>query len=545
MSFKYLAAARSRARLSLLAVSCLALQTVSAHAQGPAATEPEMPGEQPPPPAPEPGAAQPHVEGTPQGPVVVMPTPSTVVVEPQPGPVVLQAVEAAEPNARLDYSDGTFYLRSHKDNLVVTVGGRVHIDFYDFAGKGVPHYHRGGNGTGLKPNLFFRRAILEFGGMIRKQWFFWMGGNFAVTQLDANQGVVSPAGIYDAFAGYMPIPNLKFYFGQYNEPFSMENVTSSRWLDMMERSLTVRTLATPTNKAEGLTAWGETHNKSFEYQLGIFGGDGQNRPNVDDRFDGTLRVLARPFANAEGAIKRMHIGLDGRTGIRDPHFVRYDTPSLTTPGGYAFWSSAYGKGEQDTRIVQAGRQSAGIVELYVPFERWDFKGEVLYLNEQRREVLASDRSKSVRGGIMKGESGYAQLSWWILGTPRVNGHPAGYYGMTKLPDGTTGAEIPYALQAVVRGEVMRLNYDANTRFGDAGGYGATKKVSVNAYQFALNYWATKHVRLTAEYSLYQFPGRPLGAMAGAQNQAVAPGARGNAHDARFLNEISLRVGLAL
>ena len=40
----------------------------------------------------------------------------------------------------------------------MTIGGRLHIDFYEFAGKGVPAYHRG-NGTGLKPNLFFRRAV--------------------------------------------------------------------------------------------------------------------------------------------------------------------------------------------------------------------------------------------------------------------------------------------------------------------------------------------------------------------------------------------------
>ncbi|MDB4990303.1 MAG: hypothetical protein JWN04_5481 [Myxococcaceae bacterium] len=542
MIFKYLAAVPVRARLSLLAAGCLLLQPVSALAQGPAATEPEMQAPVAAPPVP----AEPHVESTPQGPVVIMPTPSTVVVEPQPLPVVMQAVPPKEPNATLDYSDGTFYLRSKNDNLVMTVGGRVHIDFYEFAGKGVPEYHRG-NGTGLKPNLFFRRAIIESGGIIRKKFFWWLGGNFAVSQLDANQGVVSPAGVYDAFAGYMPLPTLKIYFGQYNEPFSMENVTSSRWLDMMERSLTVRTLATPTNKAEGLTAWGETANKSFEYQLGIFGGDGQNRPNVDDRFDGTARLLARPFANNSGAIKRMHIGIDGRTGVRDPHFVRYDTPSLTTPGGYAFWSSTYGSGANETHIIAAKRQSAALVELYIPFERWDFKGEFLYINEQRREVLASDRTKNIRGGVMKGESAYGQLSWWILGTPRVNGHPAGYYGMVKLPDGTTGAEIPYALQVVARAEIMRLNYDSSHRYGDsAGSYsGSTQNVNVNAYQFALNYWATKHVRLTSEYSLYQFPGNPYGGTGTAQNQAVAPGVHSISKGAHFLNELSFRVGLAL
>jgi phosphate-selective porin len=469
------------------------------------------------------------------------------VVEPQKTAVLVESVPPSEPNARLDYNDGSFYLRSHQDNLVLTFGGRVHIDFYDFAGKGVPQYHRG-NGTGLKPNLFFRRAILELGGMIRKQWFFWFGGNFAVTQLDDRQGVVSPAGVYDAFAGYTPIPTLKVYFGQYNMPFSMENVTSSRWLDMMERSLTSRTLAAPSNKADGLSVWGETHNKSFEYTVGIFGGDGQNRPNVDDRFDGTIRLLARPFANSSHAIKRAHIGFDGRWGRRDSHFVRYDAPSLSTPGGYAFWSSAYGKGDTgDTRVVASRRQSAALAELYVPFERWDFKGEFLYLNEERREVLNVDRATNLRGGVFKGVSGYGQLSWWILGTPRVNGHPAGYYGMTKLPDGTTGAEIPYALQAVVRGEVMRMNYDSNSRFGTPGSLDSqTQNIDVNAYQFALNYWATKHVRLTAEYSLYQFSGTPTTQKMGADNQAAAPGAKsGKAPDTNVLHELSFRVGLAL
>jgi hypothetical protein len=62
----------------------------------------------------------------------------------------------------------------------------------------------------------------------------------------------------------------------------------------------------------------------------------------------------------------------------------------------------------------------------------------------------------------------------------------------------------------------------------------------------VNYWATKHVRLTAEYSLYNFPGTPVSAMSGARNQAMAPGARGGTDpSARVLHEISFRVGLAL
>jgi phosphate-selective porin len=497
------------------------------------------------------------VETTPGAPVQPAPgaaveptTPESVVasvVAPAPVPVLV-ATPPTEPNARLDYNDGSFYLRSHHDNLVLTIGARAHIDVYAFGGPGVADYHRA-NGTGLKPNLFFRRFIFEFGGMIRKNWFFWLGGNFVPQALDGNQATISSANVYDGFAGYMPIPNLKFYFGQYNQPFTMENTTSSRWLDMQERSLSVRTLATPYNKAEGLTMWGETQQKHFEYALGVFGGDGQNRPNVDDRFDGTIRVLTRPFASRSDAFKRAHIGVGSRQGRRDSHFVRYDAPGLSTPGSYTFWSSTYGSGANATSIIPSRRQSAASAELYIPFERWDFKGEVVYINEERREALQSDRSKSLRGGLFSGIGAYGQLSFWLVGTPRINGNPAGYYGMVKLPDGTPGAEAPFGLQLVLRGEIIRMNYDNNSRFGDVGtGTGAkTQNIDVNAYQVGINYWATKHVRLTAQYSLYQFPGTPEGSKAGSiDNQAASPGFKsGKALDANSLHELSFRVGLAL
>jgi hypothetical protein len=298
--------------------------------------------------------------------------------------------------------------------------------------------------------------------------------------------------------------------------------------------------------------WGETHEKHFEYALGVFGGDGQNRPNIDDRVDGTIRLVARPFASRTDAFKRAHIGAGARDGRRDSHFVRYDAPGLSTPGGFTFWSSTYGSATGATpltSIIPSRRQSAISGELYIPFERWDFKGEVVYINEERREALQSDRSKTIRGGLFSGIGAYGQLSFWLAGTPRINGNPAGYYGMVKLPDGTTGAEAPNGLQLVLRGEIIRMNYDNNSRFGDVGtGTGAkTKNIDVNVYQLGLNYYATKHIRLTAEYSLYQFPGTPEGSKTGtADNLAASPGFKsGKALDANSLHELSFRVGLAL
>ncbi|MEY4581881.1 MAG: hypothetical protein RL701_6584 [Pseudomonadota bacterium] len=537
--------------LTALTVCLSAAVPSKSHAQAndPAATPALEPapnvGPTPPPPLPldaPPPAAPPVLLSAPSEATPVPPPPV------DPSHLVLPGPASDADRARLDYSDGTFYLRGFNDNLVLTTSGRLHIDTYTFAGKGVEAYHRS-NGTGLKTNMFFRRFVLEMGGLVRKQWFFWLGGNFAPTSIDANQASVSTANVYDAFIGYMPVPNVRIYFGQYNAPLTMENVTSSRWLDMMERALVVRTVATPYNKADGLMVWGDTESKAFEYQIGVFGGDGQNRPNIDDAFDGMARLVVRPLASRSDASNRLQIGVSGRYGWRDKNFIRYDAPNLSTPGGYTFWSSTYshntgmtdaaGKSITSDVHIQPDRdQSVLAAELYLPLETIDLRGEFVYVNEGRREVGA-DRATTVRTGRFKGFGAYGQVSWWVAGTPRISGNPAGFYGTLKVAEGL-GKQADYAVQLVARAELMRLHYDANSRGGDGSGDGkdsATDDIQVNAYQLALNYWATKHIRVSAEYSLYQFPGTP-----GKENEAQAPGAKRDAH---VLHEMSFRLGLAL
>jgi phosphate-selective porin len=445
----------------------------------------------------------------------------------------------AELRARLDYSDGAFYLRSADDKLVIIPSGRMHIDTYAWAGPGAKDYQRG-NGTGLKANMFFRRFILEMGGLVRGKWFFWMGGNFAPTRIDDNQQPVSAASVYDGWIGYDAAPELKIQGGQFNIPVSMENVTSSRWLDLMERSFTAR-LAAPFNKDIGLMAWGSVKEGLFDYQLAAVGGDGMNRFSVDNRWDVMPRVVFRPLAAQKGALSKLHVGASGRYGHRDPNYVFYEAPSVSTPGGFAAWTANYGSPR--LRIMPMGAQIAVGGEAYVPFETFDLRGEFFYFNERRREAdstSAATLKDTLRTGDLKGTSWYVQASWWPLGTPRINGNP-GNFGVPKLPK-DLGKEAPYGVQLVARFEMVRLAYRGNSRAGSPGGLDkSTDNIDVNAYQFGVNYWATKHVRLTGEYSLYQTPGGPT------ENQALSPGAKANGNDpsARHFHEFSFRLGLSL
>lgn len=527
----------------LLTTARARAQAVDAPADEPPPQLPAPPLEPAPPPATEP-AAPPPPPASAAAPAADAPAP--------PPARVATAAGLASPRAFLDYSDGTFFLRSADDNLLLATGGRVHLDTYAFAGPGVSRYHRG-NGSGLAANMFFRRFVLEMGGLVRQHWFFWVGGNFAPTQVDANQAPVSTAAVYDGFIGYQFHPQLQIYAGQYNAPFTMENVTSSRWLDFMERALVVRTLGAPYNKDLGIMLWGSTteHGAApFEYQVGVFGGDGMNRPNVDNRFDGMARMVVRPLAGTKGATHRFHLGVSGRLGSRDADYVRYDAPALSTPGGYAFWSPSYTTADKtEVHVLPSGAAGALAGEIYLPFERVDLRGEVVYVHENRREATAADRAATLRKGTLEGIGGYAQVSVWPLGRPRVNGQPAGrYFGLRSPRD--RGAEHPYGLQLLLRGEMMSLSYDGNARSAEVadGAISArTTDIRVNALQAAANFWATKHIRLTAEYSLYMFPGSPLASGDAATNQAAAPGANAKPAQASadHLHEISFRVGLAL
>jgi phosphate-selective porin len=469
---------------------------------------------------------------------------------------------ASAEEGKVDDVNGFLWLRAPNDAVTVNPTARVQLDTYAFAGPGVSTYQRA-NGTGLKLNTFFRRFVLEMNGTIRDNFFYWLGGNFAPTTLDGAQNSTPSANVYDGFIGWEPLPNLRFVAGQFNMPFTMENVTSSRWLDFMERSLTVRAVGAPSNKDIGLMAWGELPNGMLEGMVGVFGGDGMNRFSVDNRVDLSGRVVLRPLVSMQGALRDLSVGGSFRYGSRDPNAVLYDTYAMSTPGGFQFWSPVYGKGVTETHVIAAQKQVAGAAELYVPIDRFDLRSEVVFVNEGRREAFITELWNTQRFGHTKGISGYVQLSFWPLGTPRVNGRPGTYTRPRPPKDG--GTDPDYGLEVALRGELVRLKYQSNDGTPNAtpGELSAdTDTISVNAYQFGVTYWATKHLRFTGVYSLYHFPGtgpavinprtgvakQPDGKVT---NQASAPGARAQQgdgapdFDAHDLHEVSFRIGLVL
>ena len=95
------------------------------------------------------------------------------------------------------------------------LGGRLMVDaaYYD---EDKNHL---GSGTEL------RRARIELEGILFSDWAYEFSVDFADGEAD----------IKDAYIGYEALWPLKFFVGQFKEPFSLEELTNSKYITFMER----------------------------------------------------------------------------------------------------------------------------------------------------------------------------------------------------------------------------------------------------------------------------------------------------------------------
>jgi phosphate-selective porin len=559
----------------------ITLLTSSAAAQ-------ETPSDAPPvepQPQPEPPPERPHTPGSPESPAgynVPVHQPGDEV-SPEERARIDNSPVAADGRPLAGYHNGLFYLRDHHDNFHLYIQGRSQIDFFSYAGRGVSE-------TNLKPTLFLRRVRPEVTGEFLGHWRFMIAGDFGATAIDNPKGTnetsaaapgsapTSSSGKFaspqttkigaaptDVFINYRQGSIFNIMVGQMDAPFMQENRTSDKYIPFMERSLPVRVVGIPSNKEIGAMFWGETENRLFFYSLGPYNGDGQNRPNVDARFDFLSRFVVHPLATTEALakdnpLKDMQIGGSFRYGSRDKKWVDYDYTTMTTQGSYTFWSPTYAGTNGTNHVIPAGDQLYVAGELRVPIDRFDIVSELVYIkNNTRESVEGFQFTNTDRFGDIKGISYYAMLGYWLWGKRDINGVP-GYGNPPRLDwSKSDPLEPAQAIQLLAKWEQVSLKYDSASRAGVADPKNIDGDIKVNAFSLGVNYWATKHVRLSLNYVYNQFPdSAPVkattkdGPQQSSANRAIAPGntlatgvddsARDKAHD---LHEILARFAIAL
>ncbi len=406
----------------------------------------------------------------------------------------------------------------------------VTSEYYTSSGE----YHRPDMING--PSM--RRTRLEIAGGFLERFAFVLGADFSSLALPAMADVYVNARIH---------PLLNVQVGQFDAPFTMENRTLDRNLDFHERSLAVRAVGIPTNKEIGLMLWGEMPNRFLYYSVGAFTGDGPNRLNRDNYMDVMGRAFAHPLITLGGLLQNLQIGASMRLGWRGKS-VDYPYPTMTTQGGWTFFDSALMASGMPITIVPDGFQFGFGAEMDVPIGRFDFRAEYINVRNGTSEMAAAASDplllagSAQRLGYQTAFGYYGQVGYWLLGDPAINGR-AGYQNPPSIPIVRTVAnQPPYALQAVARFDGVTTWYQGSVRGNPRGSGPADGSYEVWAAEFGVNFWWTRHARLSLNYVQYFFPNRSTGSGDPGffQNHAHGPNGAASA-----FGELSARLWLSL
>lgn len=308
-------------------------------------------------------------------------------------------------NNRLEFAtpDGNFKGR---------IGGRLHSDMLYVRGQGELE-DATGSSFKAEDRAFFRRARLYFEGTAYEDFFYKFQWDFAG----------GTNGFRDAYVGMRNIPYIgKFTVGQFKEPFSLEEITSSNNITFVERSL-------PVMFAPG-RSWGAAINNNwFDQRLTLGLGAFRNSNEGADMVTGnewnlTTRVTALPWY--ESADKLAHLGVSHSLRVPEGNSRRFrQRPELRTTN----------------RFVDTGTFLENVDN------RLGIEGAVVYgpLSVQGEFIQAwADRPDGhSRTGYFHGAYGY--ISYFLTGENRKYSKSSGAFSGVSpkknfsLKDGTWGA----------------------------------------------------------------------------------------------------------
>ncbi|TAK30133.1 MAG: hypothetical protein EPO40_08440 [Myxococcaceae bacterium] len=431
------------------------------------------------------------------------------------------ATAPATPPVTAGRNNGLFFLRSSDGAFTLFPTARMQIDAYAYS----PAFEAPGQ---PRASVFLRRVRPELlGSLFHERVDFMLAGDFAAP---ANGQATT-----DAFVIFNVHDWLHVQVGQFDLPFTMENRTSDRVIDFMERSFTVRNLGTST-KEPGLMLWGGPRSRLFYYSVGLFNGDGINVRNLDNSFDVVGRIFVRPFAAGAAALSRVQVGASGSFGShRDTNQPIGAAPGwLSLESGYPLFRNTYtGADGNGTAIavVPQGDVARVAAEVNVPIGPVAFRAEGIWLKGDVAETFFAS-GLPLRGvGSLRALGGYAQLAFWPIGTSRVLSDP----GVGSMPRFVAGAQTPpdgFNLQLVARAEYDRVDYQSGAPLG-ANQQGPSQVAGAYTYWsagFSANLWWTRHVRLTLNYVANHIEGATANLPSPGQN---------------FIHEFGARVGLSL
>lgn len=310
-----------------------------------------------------------------------------------------------------------------------------------------------------------RRAYLEFKGKVLNDWLFTF-----ITSFGSNSSKV----LY-AHMDYVALPWLNVRMGQYKEPFGMEELTSDKWLDLVERAMITR--ATTPEYDIGIMLYGKVLDDYLKYYLGWFNGNGTGASgdNNDDK-DVAGRLEYKPFKHKNGILKDLQIGFNVTAGDQSRHQMK----AIRDPSMHDILPRINADGFRY-------RLGGDALWIYGPAS---LKGEYIYTRTERANNLSD---VEVSGFYVGG-------TYLFTGEKKIHSRGIKPKSNFDLKDGGWGA-----LELALRYEQMHVDGIGGKGYSIAPGEGfeAADNIignKVNAIEIGLNWYLNPFIRFAVAYS---------------------------------------------
>lgn len=352
-----------------------------------------------------------------------------------------ELLKKTEDDVEVSTSGGRLRFKSSEAEF--EVGGRLMVD--------TAHYY---NNHDLNSGSEIRRARLFMSGKVYEDWNFKLQTDFAGNEVS----------LKDAYLRYTGLDYADITVGNFKEPWSLEELTSSKYITFMERALPVEAFA-PSRR---LGVGGHSHSKgglSWNAGYGIFA-DTVNADNSNDNegYGYAARLTVAPIAEKNRVV---HLGGYGEWRAPTDDEVRY----RSRPESHI----------ANVRLVDTG--TIGNVDNTV---KWGLEAAtVMGPFSLQGEYMNVDND--VDGGSDPTFSGwYAYGSWFITGESRTYKASSGTFDRVK-PKSIVGKGGKGAWELGARYSSLDLN--------DSGINGGEEE----NLTIGLNWYATPTVRFMANY----------------------------------------------
>jgi len=242
----------------------------------------------------------------------------------------------SDKNLKDTWKDG-FQAESANKDFRVKIGGRTQVDAVAFSAG--PGPNRSPNQGGLDPKLAntvnFRRGRLRIEGRMYELYDFACEYDY-INELNVNNEVYPTerdagpiTAVTDLWLQLREIPILgTVRIGNQKDPYGYEHLTSSRWLNFMERSFSQDAFEGPFNNGflPGIQILNNNEEGDIAWQVGEF----KNTTNpfgFSNSSGGSMtvgRLVYLPVYEDEGR-KLLHLAVSGRTMEPRRQFTKFDS----------------------------------------------------------------------------------------------------------------------------------------------------------------------------------------------------------------------------